>query len=51
MIRAIEIMPGVIQVTGDGPIASKTEIDAWHREWNVRIGLNPDGTERELVPV
>ncbi|MFT8928498.1 MAG: hypothetical protein ABF969_04090 [Sporolactobacillus sp.] len=49
MIWAEQIMPGVIQVTGDGPVVAKAEIDAWHREWNVRIGLNPDGTEREAV--
>ncbi|MFT8930047.1 MAG: hypothetical protein ABF969_11995 [Sporolactobacillus sp.] len=51
MIRAEQLMLGVIQVTGDGPIATQTDIDAWHREWNVRIGLNPDGTKKETMPV
>lgn len=51
MIRAEQIMPGVIQVTGDGPVATKAAIDAWHREWNVHIGLNPDGTKKETIPV
>lgn len=51
MNQARQIMPGVIQVTGHGRMATKADNDAWYRELMVAIGLNQDGTKKEVEVV